>query len=264
VGESHVSDFKYGDQALQEAYELMERFGNRLTFQNLSLAKRYADGRLNLLVEASWGAMDFHILCQKKGAPRLTGSARIAEHGTTVGAGTAKTETTIWTDEHAGHGDLGRNADECGSYDYDGVVLVNDVQLMEGPQDSVASIATFKPKDETLGFGADALYFGFGTGFKALGPQAEGRESTTTIRLAPVRSYQVADDIVERAPQIVNGVAKKKADPDGWRQFLARHAVDVLAGLRIYLMPESVLVRRKERPDFSLKVGDVMFGPFNF
>ncbi|HEX9905140.1 MAG TPA: hypothetical protein VGA77_09275, partial [Propylenella sp.] len=53
------------EDALDEVCVLLERFNDRLTLSNLALAKRYAEGRLNLLIEATRGTVDFNIVFQK-------------------------------------------------------------------------------------------------------------------------------------------------------------------------------------------------------
>jgi hypothetical protein len=262
AGASKCAFLKDGDGALGEICELAERFDNRLTLNNLRLAERYIDGTLNLLVEARWGAMDFNIVFHREDPAKLVRSSCVHHQGTPAGARAEHSDRAIRPLKHAGDANFRDNAQGCGGYRYDGVVLVNDIKPMESPSNLVPSVASFKPKDEVLGLGRNALYFAYRAGFVSFGSLVDRQAPIVSVNLS-VRSYEVTDEVVEDSAKIMNGVTDDGAEID-WDSFLDAHAIDILASVRIYLMNQVVWLAVVEGFYRRFKIVNVAFGPFNF
>ena len=152
----HMS-LENADNALNKIYELVKRFEDRLTLGNLAFAKRYVDNHLNLFLEASWGAVDFNTIIQRKDAFEPDGRSGIHQKWHSIRTGAKQPNMAFGSQEHSRHADLCIHGNGCGSYDYDGIVFVDNVEPMKRPKADVQSIARFQPKDQPLGAGADAL-----------------------------------------------------------------------------------------------------------
>lgn len=201
---SERSPLKDAEGALRELNELSERFNNRLALGNLALAERYCDGRLNLLVEARWASIDFSIILRKGDTSELIGCPSIDHpRDRTSGAGTRAGSAVCGTEEDAGHAHFGPHLNGRGCYWRDSVVFVENIEHVDGVQNSVPSLVCFDRKDQRLCFGANAVYFSYATGFVSLGALVD-RKVTSSVRLLPVRSYEIANEIVEDAPDIVD------------------------------------------------------------
>ena len=254
---------KDAEGALHELHELSERFNNRLSLNNLALAKRYCDGRLNLLIEARWASIDFSISLRKWDAPELSGCSSINHPGgRSAGPRARACGPADGAEEDAGDADSGAYLEGRSRYGCDSVVFVENIKHVNGVQNGITSLACFERKDQCFGLSANAVYFSYAAGFVSLGPLVD-RKVTSSVRLLPVRSYEVTNQIVEDASNIVDSVTQKAAKND-WNVFLGEHAVNILAGVRIDLMDQFVRLSVKEGIQGRLKISDVMFGPFNF
>lgn len=254
------------ENALDEVCELLERFENRLSLGSsskpLMLAKRYIDNDLKLLVEARWGSVDFNIILERKNLSELIGGPRIDQEWNATGAGTCEAEVPVWSEKHSWDANLCRSLNDCGIYCYDGVVLIDNVEHVQNVERRVNSFARLQSKQELLGLGANATYFGNSSGFISVGAGLD-RKPTVSIHLTPVRADQVADKVVKGAAEIMNGVSDDGAVID-WHAFRTLHAIDILSSIRVYFVGESVRVAVSASEKHRLKVLNVAFGPFEF
>ena len=248
--------------ALNEVSQLFESFNNRLTISNPALRKRYVEGNLNVLIEARWRTMNFNIVFHRKDFAKIGGGAPISHERNSAWTGTKEPEVPIWADEHSRDSDQCVNLNDRRCYCYNSVVLVDDVKPMKLPHRIVPSIAIYHTENEPLGLGADALYFGYGSGFKSFGSLSD-RESVTKGITLSIRSNQITNEAIKSGSQVVDNVSDDTAKGD-WNTFLDQHAANILAGLRIYLSYQSVWVGIMECIDCNLEVLNVAFGPFNF
>lgn len=113
LSESVVLDDR--ENALDEVCVLLERFDNRLTLINLALVKRYADGDINVLLEAKWGSIDFNIVFQQedRAESRWSGGS-MHERGMRAAAGDEV--STFRIDSEAGHAGANHHLDGCRCY----------------------------------------------------------------------------------------------------------------------------------------------------
>lgn len=249
--------FKDPEDALDEVCVLFERFADRLTLNNLTLAKRYRDCELNLLLEATWGSIDFNILFRKEDRTKTVWDQWPNQEWTLAAA---KLEGICRADKHAGRAGVDGYLNSRRCYRDSFTVFVQDIQTMEFPQQATTSLVWFKPTNEPLGSGADALYFGYATGFKRF---IGNGEVTTAIRLTAVGTDQIANEMIERGSKVVDNIADNSAQLD-WNRFIDAYAMDILSGVRIYIMDKSAFCRVDERIGGLFQVTNVAFGPFNF
>jgi len=258
--------FKNPDDALYHVCELLESYENRLSLgaseKPLFLPERYIDGSLKLLVEARWGSVDFDIVFEREYASELVGRTSIHHERDAVWTGAKKPDVTVWADKHSWDANLFFDLDGCGTYRYDGVVLVDNVQHVQNIERRINSLSRLKTKQEPLGLGANATYFGHPSGFISVGPFIN-RKPTVSVYLTPVRANKVADEVVKNATEIVDSVSDNGAVVDG-HVFRALHAVDILSGFRVYFVGESVKVAVFASNQDRLKILNVAFGPFEF
>lgn len=254
--------------ALDELCHLTKRFNDRLTLKNLRIKERYLKGDLNFLVEARWGAMEFNIVVHRKDASKPRGDSGGRHQGDAPRWAATEANCSLGTHKHPRHtdlsGDLGRRA----SYGYDHVVLVDDVEPMEGPSRTIPSTASFKPKDEPLGSGCDALYFSNGSGFKSFRGPVDVKPAVPRFTLLPsaisaVSAYKIADNVIKSGSKIVDGIPDDGAQPD-WEAFVDSHAEDILSSIGISASNDEIWFGCVVPLNSRLQLLDVLFGPFNF
>ena len=235
--------------ALDQFAELQERWEDRLTLKNLSLAKRYMDFNLNLLIEANWGAMNFNIVI----------------HRTDL-VGQSPPVPNLLTDREASIVQSKGELDSCFNIERrtcswdDAIVLIEDVHSVQREKRGVPSTITLHPKDAALGFGADALYFGHGTGFKLFTGLFNEKPAMSSWRMS-VCSNQIANQKIKSASKVVNDIPNDRAKAS-WDRFVDSEAKDALASLRVIVADEFVRVGFVEPRDEAIQFTNVLFGPF--
>lgn len=257
---SHAVAFEDCDDPLDEVGVLLQRFNDRLTFANLALAKRYSDGNLNIVIEAKWGSIDFDIIFQREDG---TETSRYPANSHELGpwGRTSYSEVAIWQNEKERHLHGSQYLQSSGCHWNDARVFVENVEPMEIPERVIPSFVWFKAADEPIGVSADALYFGYGSGFKFfLGNRKPVRTSVCRLVFSP---NQIADQVVESRAQIVDDIPDNPTHLD-WQTFLDTNTHDILSGLRVFISNDFIGICCEERLRNRLKLLNVAFGPFNF
>lgn len=206
--------------------------------------------------------MNFNIVFHRKDLPESGGCSGSSHIWDATRAGTKDSDVSIGADKQARDSYQRINLNDRCRYHYDSVMFVDNVEPMEHPHRRIPSIATYHTKDEPLGFWADAIYFGYGSGFKSFGSILDRKSATECITLS-IRSDQVTNEPIKSGSEIVNGVSDNTTQGN-WDSFLDLRAIDILAGLRVYLTDQAVRVGIMEDLDRDLEVLNVAFGPFNF
>ncbi len=254
--------FADGYRALHEYAELVERFDNRLALCNLRLVERYRQGDLKVVLNGRWDeAIDFRIVLQRTDEFCSYGDTSARADGARAGGRMTEVQPAI-RDGHERHVQLGENLDAGRSYRNDALVFIQGVEFMENPQRGIPALVRLQPADQPLGFGANALYFSYGVGFKALTGSADG-EAASASYLFSVRDDQITHKLIECGAEIVNGVSDDDAGAL-WNGFVDAYADDVIASFIVLLHEKFVGLGLKEGADKRLKLGDVFFGPFDF
>jgi hypothetical protein len=259
----HAATLKDPDDAFDEVGVLFERFNDRLSFTNLALAKRYVEGSLNVALEARWGTIDFNIVFQRENGPKSSGHPSDFDGPPLTGGRGTDSKCAMGRHKHHWHLQRGRNLKRGGRYRNDTCVFVEDIKLMEFPKNGIPSFVWFKPKDEPLGLGANALYFGYASGFKLFSVAKDWKPVSSSICTLVLGADQVADKMIERGPQIVDDISENPAYLD-WQGFLDANANDILAGIGVFISEKFIRVRCEEGLSHRLKLLNVAFGPFNF
>jgi hypothetical protein len=240
--------------ALDQLGKLMKGWDDRLSLQHLALSKRYVEGTLNILIEASWASVKFCAIGRREDTSGACGHAADLTHHL------PELKAPVWH-EPKGHCGARRDVERDGCSWDDAIVLVKNIQLVQVIQGGVPSTITLQSRDARAGSFADAIYFSYGTGWHAPG-LVEGKAAVRSWSLV-IGSNQVADKKVEGAAQVVDGISDDSAK-FGWGCTFLDQAKNVLSGLRVLIDSDFVRLAFVELPDSRLKITDVMFGPFKF
>ena len=254
--------FADGYHALGEYDELVERFDNRLTLGNLRLIERYRQGDLKIVLNGRWGeAIDFRIVLQRADEVCSHRDTSTCTNRARAGGRAADVHPSL-KDGQERHIQLGEYLNTGRSYRNDSLVFVQSVEFMENPQRGIPTLVRLQPADQLLGFGANASYFSYGSGFKVFDGSADGKSACASY-LFSVRDDQITHKLIERGAEIVNSVSDDDAGAL-WDCFVDTHANDVFASFVILLREKFVGFGLLEGADKRLKLGDVFFGPFDF
>lgn len=241
--------FKNIDGALDELSELLERWDNRLTIDNLSLAERYLKGELVVGVEfgcVDWGSQQFRAIYQRElpigGVP--------VHHGGLYGFPARHRKLHFEPEAAVG-----------GPYRDNQSVFVEDVELVEGPQSAVPSFVRLEPFDEANSLLAGSLYFFKTRGFKTVGAVTDGPISTAGVGHTVGFDDGASEQIKGRA-DVVNCIADDTPPIIG-DIFENLDSINILGCFRIFIAQDAIRVATPKGLDFTFHLMDVFFGPFD-
>lgn len=260
---------------LDRVRELHERWQQRLTLDNLALAKRYLEGELRILLHltrprrdmgADAGAEEFCAVLQRE----LSVGRTEGVLGEGLGPG-RRLAPLVLGRARGGHHEPPRLLrhrakveDEvpvgC-AYRDEQTVLVHVVELGDPVERVVPSLVWLDRLDKVHRRLARALYFSQALGFKFLGSVPDGELGAGDVGPS-VHQHELASQQIERGAEIVDDVAddggpaerRLRAHPD---------AENPLAGLRIFLGHDLIGFGIEEGTDLRFKITDVLFGPFD-
>jgi hypothetical protein len=241
------------DEALCEIDELLQRWDNRISIENLALAKRYLENKMEagLVLEAISGTppvgLDYIAVFKRK----LSVDSRY-----NVGRARGKVF-------ESGAGDVsGDLKSTMGKPDgNEKAVFVGDVDLVQTINGLVPSVVRLEL--------ADHFYRKCGRTIDSLDRSALKVGNVTTYwerNVIPTCATICPDELdgkmVKSAPQIVDTVAQ---DCGPFVRNGGHHAklVSFVTSLRLYIGDDSVWPARFESPDGCVKVRKVFFGPVN-
>ena len=231
------------DDAADELRELMERWDNRLTLERDSLAKRYVEQRLAVLVQfklsgraywAHYRAIGAH--CQEGVGPHVATNTEI---DTTQGA-------------------YGKGRDEQ-------AMLILNVEVVEGTKRSIPSVAfvwadgldnethDIKPRNLYLSAIDGRFKFCFVVGDWKAHP-LKG--------LFPSEQYQLVSSKVKSRSQVVEGVPEDDGEVVG-RPLRHFELDDAISRIGVRLGVQAAEVGLHECSDDIIEIIDVLFGPFD-
>lgn len=248
--------FEEVEDVLNELAHLRERWDNRFTVNNLTLAERYLEHKLNIVFEwipAEWGGKHLRAVLQRE---LMIGGPQADRKG-----GQALGSIGELLPERSHSIDL--NGAMAGAYRYDRLVFVEDVQLVDAPQGFVPTLVRFQVVEKRPRLAAGPLYRFAGAGFKHVFGLPEREFNVVVTRPGGVAE---ANDLnrkeVEGRAHIVNGVANDGA-PIGRDARSYGHLPDALASCMIVLGQDDIWLSGKERLDLFGKLPDVALGPFD-
>jgi hypothetical protein len=253
------------DEAFDKLDELVERWNNRLTLDNLDLAKRYLKNELRVHVHlrywvvsaAGEDSVDFCAIFQRECFLEPHHFSGLADHLFEVAfvPGVEKLVQGECIDSarvrHAdGHQEL---------------VFVRDVELVEPPERVARSLVRFGFLDEVHRTFRRSLYLSGSAGFKSIGVPgltAEHGESGVIVDGFVLGTNHLANEQVESGTQVVDAVPGDGA-PQERRLFGDFDPVDQISRMRLVIMNDSVRLVLLEPLVSGLEVTEVMFGPFD-
>lgn len=244
ISQSEQEWLKIGDDAANKVRHIIDRFKNRLAFNNLRLAERYINSELKILVCLS-----------------LVGRSG------NIGEFIAEYENAGYLRERQCHS-IDRNVpsfEKHNSSKHESM-LVNNIELADMPERIIPSYVRLHSLDDFLRTGADFLYFSATHGrcvFLKTIRTTENREEGVFIGDATVSLDELPCKMVECTSQIMNGITKNDRDGSGNRlrpSDIKRCVLDY----RVRLGSDCVRLGTNESLDSQVQISDVLFGPFNF
>ena len=258
-----ASSLEDADGALDEFCQLLDGFNEWFARpRGLGLAERYANGKAYLLTEWEWlPAINFRVICESVVGLEPGGNAlEINQRLPTWGAASDSEPLAIRSDVKKGNSCSHYRLGVCDRHRNDSVVFVEGVEFVKHPQGGIPSLVWFEPFDKPFSFVANSLHLPACL-FERSNTSFD-RESAVPSYLPPIVSDQVANQLVECGPQIVNNIANDGAEFD-WEAFFDANAKYILSSFRIDLTDELVRVSIKEGLDGRFKLLSVAFCPFN-
>lgn len=236
---------------LSKYTKLIERWDNRLTIDNLALAKRYIKSELRLVLCGS---------ISRDGSDAKYYRAIFQGILPVSGADDDGRELDGLIFPRNVHNHAQVNADAYGPYRYDRLVFVQDVELVEARNGFVPSMVWLKSLDDAGSLLAGALYLFQSAGFKRIGGIADGEISV--VPASPTGGNNIGCHQIECAAEIMNDIADDCAKTGGY--FLKdADAKELISRLRVILGDDFIWCSAVKGGDFSLQITDVAFGPFD-
>jgi hypothetical protein len=253
------------NEAFNKLDELKKRWHQRLTFDNLDLAKRYLKFELGVhvhlryrvLAESGRDSVDFCAIFQRErglgrdNADALCGrDLREIDRGR-IGVGIKNIGQSVGVD-----GVLMHHADG-----HQELVFVRDVELVEPPERVVLSLIRFGVLDEVHRSLRRSIYFGGVAGFKSLGALEDWKSVLFAdgVTLGP---NHLTDEQVEGGAEVVDTISGDSAPVE--RRLLGDFdPPDQISRIRLVITNGSVRLIVLEPLVPGLEVTEVMFGPFD-
>lgn len=262
--------------ALREVDELLERWDNSISIDNLALAERYRKGELKVGVlfstiarhvdpitvgsnfERRGSVLDFHEYIAVFERIPFVQSRSERRHlwwnaisGDDFGVGVEFGRREFHSNDSAA----------CADRDQ-GAVLINDVQLVDLPECVCPSLVRFQPLGDPDGVRRGASEVSQTQIIKRLlgGTYWEISVSQHVIAGSAVLDSERSGEVVERCAEIVDNVAHDTAPFDRNRDRVME-AEDYVSRIRLSIGDDFVGVAPMVEADCLFKVSEVMFGP---
>ena len=238
------------DDAFREVDELLHRFDKRLTVDNLSLAKRYAEGTLHI----AW----LWSRTRSNSVPEYLCAIYqrvLRSRGTDEDRG----KHNLFLRRRNIHAEAHPDA-RVGSTDrYEQGVFIENVHLMDAPEIVYPSFVRFKTFNDADCAGGGATNFLRAEGF-LVGTYWEVGLIDCALAGSVVVDHESNSELVKRRPQIMDRIPND-ACPTGRDRMSDADAIDLISRLRVLLHDEGVGLTLKEGGDFGFKCTKVLFGP---
>ncbi len=245
------------NQVVNQLNEILERFNERLTLDNIRLGDRYIKGEVHLLIHIRLAGKEYVADLQ-----RLT-ELREAEFTEVCKANSARLPS-------AGNrkGCLRHTNNGCEQ----NMVLVGNVQSMEHPEShTLPTLVRFGCVNCIYSRLRHALYASMTLGFVFRGKLPDGKTDLTRFfdgkdesALGATNLNQLPREMVKGASEVVDNVASNKSEISG-RVLDVGDIAFCVSRLRVFLESESIgFGFESEEPlACGCQVSEVLFGPFN-
>jgi len=255
-----------GQQGIDYINHVLERFDQRITLDNLRLAKRYVEGELHLLVWVNVGTGQFIAHLKREHAVGRF-DPEIRERNVLSGHSFDSIRSGV---PHSSRVSL-KNASEIdgskgGANGQQEAVFVDVIKLVDSPDDILPTTVWLGCVDCIERILPRSLYFSVSQGWIFAGAVGDGVLDFPGLsgRLTKPDTDSTVRDMIESASQVVQNIPCDTCNMDGYNcdAHDAIRAFD--SAVRIYIGADFIGAGIKKGFDGALKLLDVAFGPFNF
>jgi hypothetical protein len=242
-----------GNDSIYKAAQLVQKWNNRLTVNNLRLAKRYLEGDLEL-----------HLVFRLADVPDPSEYCAILKYWAPHAGESGSDE--LHRRNYSLQSQVRVNLEhdfllpKCGTEEHP--VFVDIVKLVECPESIVTTLVRLESVYETYRARAHSLYLSRRLGFIFGRTLADGKISFSS-GCGPVGLDQLKRQIVKNASQVLDGFSSDQRNV-GWYLRANIDLLDFVSHLRIILGPDSIRISFQEGMQPLFKIADVLFGPFDF
>lgn len=238
------------DDAFDEIDELLERWNDRLSIDNLALAKRYAEGRIEILFV--WSSTEM-----------LGASYYVTVFQRVDGLLGREGQGDFWQRHPLNHQSDFPNRSCMGKPDRnDGGMLIENVQIVETPEGICPSRVWFQPLHKTPCVGTGTSKIVWEQFFKSClaGTYWEIGVLQNVFTRSAISNREGSGKIVEAGPEVMNDVANS-ASPIARDQLSVLDPIEALSRLRVFIDDDVVRLSREKGADFGPKLVKVLLGP---
>ena len=244
------------DHVMNQVRQLMEKWKNRLTLDNLRLSERYLKGEIAIFI--FWDI---------RGANQPNNFCAVFEYGECPvrlpAERSAKREMESNLRHIGSHIDRrSSDAADSASSDKQEMMLVNNVKTVEFPEAPVPTVVRLERIDEAFRSRVHSLYFSPITGF-VFGSSIVDGEVCLIGRHLAIGFNQLPCQVIERTPQIVNSIPGNQSKTV-WNGDSLFNPMDFLSSLSIMLDSESIRISVPVDIHRTFQITNVMIGPFDF
>jgi hypothetical protein len=256
---------KLVDNALDQLRALGQKWHDRLTLDNLRLCERYLDGTIELLILLRRQAalpFESHDFCAVLKHWEHSGRRRgVEEGGKPLADAIQQSPTLLGSEPGMGVAAIAELPQPAMPDDEQEAVLVDVVKLAECPERSIPTLVRLDRLNESFRTRADSLYFSRGMGH-VFGRSIIKREGGLLSGGGSVRLDQLPRQVVEAAPQVVDGITGNQGQVD-WRLCPHLSPKNSLIGLRVIVAQDAIWAGFSKGADPAFEIADVVFGPFD-
>jgi hypothetical protein len=238
---------------IDKATQLMEKWNNRLTMNNLRLAKRYLEGDLEL-----------HVVFRLADVPDPTDYCAILKywvpHARKSGSDELHRRNCSLESQVQGNVNHDFFLAKCGTEEHP--VFVEIVKLVEFPESIVTALVRLESIYETYRARAHSLYLSRRLGFIFGRSLADGKVSSSG-GCGPVGLDQLKRQMVKNTSQLLDSFSSDQRDVS-WYLCANLDLLNFISRLRIILGPDSIRISFQEGMQPLFKIADVLIGPFDF
>jgi hypothetical protein len=247
------------ENVAHQTRRLMKHFNNRLTLDNLRLPERYLNGEVHLFMHLRHGENVEYVASFQREMP----DARLQEHPRVLGFGNVFQNSEELISDFSNFGGRHTMVPILRSNSEQQTVLVNVVELMELPEKFAGPSRICLDLGEGFyGVRRKQLFYSLNSGFEFLG-RISHREIDMVERSGRFGSdaNQTVGQMVERAPQVLDGVASDERHIGG-NGCDTSEVIKAIASIGCVLGLNWIRTTLNVVTPKILKVEDVFFGPF--
>ncbi len=231
------------DRATNEMREIAERWQDRLTVERHSIAENYADGRVSLIC-------DLNILAPDTRVDRDAGMDHCPFGHSEIFA------TAIFAVDRPDMSNVFLRDQEP--------MLVFNVESVQTPQGFAycSLVRLYRIHDEVDDCFGGLLFQSTIDGNYKVIPGRANRKMSVRVPRSSSLEFNVAHYEVKRASEVMNGVSNNEED-SFWNGFICADLEEAISSLRIVLDRDTVRASLGKLPRLSVKIVDVLIGPFD-